>query len=95
LLRTKVKELFDKVQRDNAVLKLKVETIKADDSIKEDLIKALNKIAGAVGEVHPNAKQKHSQQYASSAESTERGRGGGSGRGRGNDGQGCCGDRSG
>lgn len=88
--RTQVQDVYDKINTDNALLRTKLEVIRGDRAIIDNLDSTVNRIAEAVAEVFPNpsrgARRCYISQLGRSGRGLVRGRGngnGGGGRGRG------------
>ena len=81
-IRTQVEELYSKINTDSSLLLTKLEVVKRDRTICEDLDSTINLIAEGVAEAFPTPRRGTSRRYVSVA-GRAHGRGrGGCGRGR-------------
>lgn len=81
--RTQVQDLYDKITTDSQTLKTKLEVIRGDRTIIDNLDETINRLGEAVAESFPNPRKGPQRRYVSSAgRGRGRGRGGRTGRSR-------------
>lgn len=84
--RTQVQDFYDRINTDSQTLKTKIEVIRGDRTIIDNIDETINRIGEAVAEAFPNPRKSPQRRCVSSAgrgRGRGRGRGGRSGRGRG------------